>query len=140
MERCLRSRPISISQFNDLNVQSANCCLLSHSERYAVSCVATEDGQHRRRTYEASMPTRIDVPTSESHPFIILPTCIDNKGPLNFVLDAGANVSLVSEQLARRLDIWNTGITPHRSCSAVECPRDGFRCLPSICAGHRDTD
>ena len=53
------------------------------------------------------MSTLIDIHTSETQPFILLPACINGKGPFSFVLDTGAGVSIVTEDLARTLALQN---------------------------------
>jgi predicted aspartyl protease len=53
------------------------------------------------------MPTLLNIHTSETQPFILLPTCINGKGPFSFVLDTGAGVSIVREGLGRTLELQN---------------------------------
>ncbi len=49
----------------------------------------------------------IDIRTSEGQPFILLPTFINSRGPFSFVLDTGAALSIVPEELAAGLAIRN---------------------------------
>jgi predicted aspartyl protease len=46
------------------------------------------------------MSTTIRFQTSETQPFILLPARINGKGPFDFVLDTGAAMSVVTEELA----------------------------------------
>jgi predicted aspartyl protease len=49
------------------------------------------------------MPTTIEIRTSEKQPFVILPVFINGEGPFDFVLDTGAGVSIVTDDLAGTL-------------------------------------
>ncbi len=54
------------------------------------------------------MTTTFDIQTSEMQPFIILPTFINGIGPFSFVLDTGANLAIITEELAKDLILQNT--------------------------------
>jgi len=51
------------------------------------------------------MSATIGIRTAESQPFILLPTYINGKGPFDFVLDTGASMSIITEELARIVGI-----------------------------------
>ncbi len=51
------------------------------------------------------MPTRIKFQTTDTQPFIMLPTYLNGKGPFDFVLDTGASMSIVTEELAGLIGI-----------------------------------
>lgn len=53
------------------------------------------------------MPTVIDIQTTETQPFILLPVFVNGKGPFSFVLDTGANAAIVTEELASTLALEN---------------------------------
>ena len=46
------------------------------------------------------MSTTIRIQTTETQPFILLPTHVNGKGPFDFVLDTGAAISILTEELA----------------------------------------
>ena len=51
------------------------------------------------------METKINIRTSSSEPLIFLPTIVNGKGPFEFVLDTGAGMTILTEELARTLGI-----------------------------------
>lgn len=51
------------------------------------------------------MSTTIRFQTSETQPFILLPAQVNGKGPFNFVLDTGASMSIMTEELANVIGI-----------------------------------
>lgn len=51
------------------------------------------------------MSTRINFQTTESQPLILLPTYLDGKGPFDFVLDTGASMSIMTEELANLVGV-----------------------------------
>jgi predicted aspartyl protease len=53
------------------------------------------------------MSTTIDIQTTETQPFILLPVFVNGKGPFSFVLDTGANAAIVTEDLAKTLALQN---------------------------------
>ncbi len=53
------------------------------------------------------MSTTIDIQTTKTQPFILLPVFVNDKGPFSFVLDTGANAAIVTEELARTLALQN---------------------------------
>lgn len=53
------------------------------------------------------MSTVIDIQTSETQPFILLPVFVNGKGPFSFVLDTGANAAIVTEEVAKTLALEN---------------------------------
>jgi len=53
------------------------------------------------------MSTVVDIQTTETQPFILLPVIVNGKGPFSFVLDTGANAAVVTEELAKTLALQN---------------------------------
>jgi len=53
------------------------------------------------------MSTTIDIQTTETQPFILLPVYVNGKGPFSFVLDTGANAAIVTEELAKMFTLEN---------------------------------
>ncbi len=51
------------------------------------------------------MKTTLDFKTSKSQPLIFLPTFINEKGPFEFLLDTGANMSLLTKDLAQKISV-----------------------------------
>jgi predicted aspartyl protease len=47
------------------------------------------------------MVTRARIKTSATQPFVLLPTCVNGEGPFDFVLDTGASMPILTEELAR---------------------------------------
>ena len=56
------------------------------------------------------MSTTIRLQTSETQPFILLPAHVNGKGPFDFVLDTGASMSIMTEELASVIGIEGTEI------------------------------
>jgi predicted aspartyl protease len=56
------------------------------------------------------MSTTIRIQTTETQPFILLPTYVNGKGPFNFVLDTGAAMSILTKELAERIRVEGTEV------------------------------
>lgn len=55
------------------------------------------------------MANDITIRTDPSSPFIFLPVMINGRGPFDFVLDTGAGMTIITDDLAVRLGIRKTG-------------------------------
>jgi predicted aspartyl protease len=56
------------------------------------------------------MPTEIPIRTSETQPFIVVPTEFNDKGPFPLLLDTGAAMSIMTEELAGLIGISGTEV------------------------------
>jgi predicted aspartyl protease len=56
------------------------------------------------------MSTTIDIRTAETQPFILLPVVVNGKGPFQFVVDTGAGIPIVTEELAKTLALEHTEV------------------------------
>lgn len=56
------------------------------------------------------MSTTIRIQTTETQPFILLPVHVNGKGPFDFVLDTGAAMSIITEELASIIGIEGTEV------------------------------
>ena len=56
------------------------------------------------------MFTTIRIQTSETQPFILLPACVNGKGPFDFVLDTGAAMSILTKELADQIGVVGTEV------------------------------
>ena len=54
--------------------------------------------------------TIIRVQTTETQPFILLPTYVNGKGPFGFVLDTGAAMSVLTKELADAIGVKGTEV------------------------------
>jgi len=54
--------------------------------------------------------TTIDFRTTETQPFILLPAFINGIGPFQFVLDTGAGVPIITEELAKTVALQNVEV------------------------------
>jgi predicted aspartyl protease len=56
------------------------------------------------------MSTTIRIQTTETQPFILLPTYVNGKGPFDFVLDTGAAMSILTKELADIIRVEGTEV------------------------------
>jgi predicted aspartyl protease len=54
--------------------------------------------------------TTIRIQTTETQPFILLPTYVNGKGPFDFVLDTGAAMSILTKELADIIGVEGTEV------------------------------
>lgn len=64
------------------------------------------------------MVTRVDIQTSETQPFILLPTHVNGQGPFDFVLDTGASMPILTEELARLARVEATEVKEAKALGA----------------------
>jgi predicted aspartyl protease len=56
------------------------------------------------------MSTTIGIQTTETQPFILLPAYVNGKGPFDFLLDTGAAMSIITEELASIIGVEGTEV------------------------------
>lgn len=56
------------------------------------------------------MNNPLTILTDPSSPFIFLPTMINGRGPYKFVLDTGAGMTVLTDELAMKLGLTETGV------------------------------